>query len=87
MKQQLFVCKPNPTEIMCRERLYDCFKCFQLNFDNCGGSVKLDNIENTNAKEEFDNQTEIENYGQHIFEFVNAPLSVILFSVRSVKPL
>ena len=74
MKQHLFVCKPNSTEIMCRERLCNCFKCFQLKFDNCCGSIKLDDIENTNAKEEFDDQTEIKNYGQHIFEFVNAPL-------------
>ena len=87
MKQNLFVCKSNSTEITCREYLCDCFECFQLNFKNCCSSVQLDDIENTNAEEEFDEQTEIENYAQHIFEFVNASLSVILFSVRSMKPL
>ena len=87
MKQHLFVCKQNYTEIKCREHLCNCFEFFQLNFDNCCSSAQLDDVKNTNAEKEIDDQTEIENYGQHIFEFVNAPLSVILFSVRSMKPL
>ena len=87
MKQYLFICKSNSAEVMCREYLCDCFECFQLNFNNCCSSVQLDDIENTNAEEEFDDQTEIENYAQHFFEFVNASLSAILFSVRSMKPL
>ena len=45
----------------------------------------MDDIKNTNTEEEFDNQTEIENYGQHIFKFVGAPLYVALFSGRSME--
>ena len=85
MKQHLLVCKQNYTEIMCREHLCNCFEFFQLIFDNCCSSAQLDDVKNTNAEKEIDDQTEIENYGQHIFEFVNAELSVLLFSVRPMK--
>ena len=44
-------------------------------------------MENTNTEEEFDDQTEIENYGQHIFEFIDAPSSVTLVSGKSMEPL
>ena len=87
MKQHLFVYKPNSTEIMCREYLCNCFECLQLNFDNCCSSTQLDDIENTDTEEEFDGQTEIEYYGQHIFEFVDALLYVTLLSGRSMEPL
>ena len=52
MKQHLFIYKPNSTEIMCRRYLCDCFECLQLNFDNCCTSNQLDDIENTNTKED-----------------------------------
>ena len=87
MKQHLFVYKPNSTEVMCSEYLCDCFECLQLNFDNCCSSYQLDDIENTNTEEEFDDQTEIENYREHIFEFVDAPSYMTPFSGRSMEPL
>ena len=87
MKKYLLVYRPNSTQITCREHLCDCFECLQLNFDNCCSSNHLDDIENTNTEEEFDVQTETDNYGQHIFEFVDAPLYVTLFSRRSIKSL
>ena len=87
VKQHLFVYKPNSTEIMCREYLCDCFECLQLNFNNCCSSNQSDGIENTNTEEEFDDQTEIKNYGQPIFEFADAPSYVTRFSGRSMEPL
>ena len=50
-------------------------------------SNQLDDIENKNTEKEFDDQIEIENYGQHIFEFVNVPSHLRLFSRRSMEPL
>ena len=47
----------------------------------------MDDIENTNTEDEFENQTEIDNYGQHIFEFVDALLYVTLFRGTSMEPL
>ena len=47
----------------------------------------MDDIKNTNTEEEFEDQTETENYGQHIFEFVDVPSHVTLFSRRSMEPL
>ena len=47
----------------------------------------MDDIENTNTEDEFENQTEIDNYGQHIFEFVDALLYVKLFRGTSMEPL
>ena len=44
-------------------------------------------ISKTQTQEEFDDQTEIENYGQHSFEFADAPSYVAHFSGRSMEPL
>ena len=85
IKQYLFVYKSNSTEIICRVYLCECFEYIQLHFNNCWSSNQLDDIKNTNTEEEFDDQTEIENYGQHIFKFVGAPLYVALFSGRSME--
>ena len=59
----------------------DCFECLQLNLDNCCSSNQLDDIEHTNTEEEFDDQTEIEIYSQHIFEFVDAPSYITLLDL------
>ena len=38
-------------------------------------------------RKEFDDQTEIENYGQNIYEFVDAPSYVTVFCGGSIKSL
>ena len=58
----------------------------ELQSPHCS-SNQLGDIDNKNTEEEFDDQNETENYGQHIFEFVDGPSCVTLFSGRSIEPL
>ena len=87
MKQHMFVYTPNSKEIMCKECLCDCSQCLQLNFDNWCCSFQSDEIETLNLEEEFVDSSNIENYGQHIFEFIDIPSYITLVSGRTMKPL
>ena len=87
MKQHMFVYNPNSKEIMCKEYLCDCSQCLQLNFDNCCCSFQSDEMETLNLEEEFVDSSNIENYGQHIFEFIDIPSNITLVSGRTMEPL
>ena len=87
MKQHIFVYNPNSKEIMCKVYLCDCSQCLQLNFDNCCCLFQSDEMETLNLEEEFVDSSNIENYGQHTFEFIDIPSYITLASGRTMETL
>ena len=84
MKQHMFVYTPNSKENMCKEYLCDCSQCLQLNINNCCCSFQSGEMETLHLEEEFVDSSNTENYGQHIFEFIDIPWYI---GGRTMEPL
>ena len=88
MKQHLMLFTPN-CSVTCREYLCDCVSCLQLKFDEC---FKEQDAADVGFPEDFewfqdDECNEDIDENQQIFDFINVPLFVPLFTGNPAEPL